>query len=109
MNGREGRVVMANPGDLRMRSLSWRGVAASALLLSLAIAGAAAGGAGQALPGARPAATAWEYRTVRSSGGLAIESDQALNALGQEGWELVSVASQAPSVTIYVFKRPKGR
>ncbi len=47
--------------------------------------------------------TRWEYRTEV---GNQVLSDERLNALGRDGWELVSVAGRGEHKgLIYVFKR----
>ena len=45
----------------------------------------------------------WEYRVVTRETGASLTEDE-LNALGKDGWELTGVASQA-SATIFYFKR----
>ena len=50
---------------------------------------------------------AWEYKTViRRAGQEQLPSEQELNALGKEGWELAGVASP-PERVIFYFKRPR--
>ena len=50
---------------------------------------------------------AWEYKTVvRHAGHEQLLSEQELNRLGGEGWELAGVASQ-PERVIFYFKRPR--
>jgi hypothetical protein len=48
------------------------------------------------------AATMWEYKVVRLTGGTLTE--EALNNLGAQGWELVTFTERDNS---YIFKRPK--
>jgi hypothetical protein len=74
-------------------------IAAMALILGSGIAWEGSGRA-QAPARAEDAVTAWEYKTVRSTGGLGYETDTSLNAIGKEGWELVSVAVQGPASTL---------
>ena len=54
---------------------------------------------------AAAAASRWEYKTL-ARGGF---QEQDLNALGNQGWELVTtIAEQAPNVGhTAIFKRPK--
>lgn len=42
--------------------------------------------------------TTWEYRVVKGA------DEEALNALGDDGWELVGGAGDGPAL---VFKRPR--
>jgi hypothetical protein len=44
----------------------------------------------------------WEYKVVNSS-----LSEQELNKLGEEGWELIGVATWEPFEIKLYFKRPK--
>lgn len=47
--------------------------------------------------------TRWEYRTVHGNPTL---SDDRLNEIGRDGWELVSVAGRGEfKGLVYVFKR----
>ena len=49
----------------------------------------------------------WEYKTViRNASQEQLLSEQELNRLGGEGWELAGVASQ-PERVIFYFKRPR--
>jgi hypothetical protein len=52
-----------------------------------------------------PIVARWEYRDVARDEG-AIPSEQELNALGEEGWELVGVTSVGHRVHFY-FKRER--
>jgi hypothetical protein len=48
--------------------------------------------------------TQWEYASLMNEGPAARDD---LNAMGAEGWELVSVvAGQHSTKILYVFKRP---
>jgi len=87
----------------QFRKAAW----AMTLVAGLSVAGAAVS-RGQAQPQARPDRLTWEYRTVHINGNPGYESDEALNALGKQGWELVTVAVRGPYATLYVFKRPAG-
>ena len=55
--------------------------------------------------------TKWEYRVVVFKSGwgaqLKEEHEEKLNALGQEGWELVGMAAEGAAMSL-VFKRPIG-
>ncbi len=49
--------------------------------------------------------TQWEYASLRNDGPA---SREALNELGNDGWELVSVLQgKDTGQFLYVFKRPK--
>ena len=51
----------------------------------------------------------WEYRRIaRSAREQGPLSEQELNALGVEGWELAGIAS-LPGETYFYFKRPLDR
>jgi hypothetical protein len=43
----------------------------------------------------------WEYKTITTA-----LSDDALNTLGADGWELVGVVA-LPAITQFYFKRPR--
>lgn len=43
--------------------------------------------------------TAWEYKHLRQAGA---PTEEALNALGAEGWELVSVVAVGDGVNVYL-------
>jgi hypothetical protein len=60
----------------------------------------------------------WEYKTIKCkkrsffSGGIDIEAvDEMLNAMGRDGWELVSTCPDffcaTPSGVVLMFKRQK--
>ena len=55
--------------------------------------------------------TKWEYRVLvfKSGWGAQLKEahEQDLNALGQEGWELVGMAAEGSAMSL-VFKRPIG-
>jgi Domain of unknown function (DUF4177) len=52
--------------------------------------------------------TVWEYKQViRNLAESKIPSEDELNRLGKEGWELVTVFVNAGHLCLY-FKRPKG-
>lgn len=58
-------------------------------------------------PGTKDATpmTQWEYASLRNDGPA---SREALNELGNDGWELVSVLQgKDTGQFLYVFKRPK--
>jgi len=49
----------------------------------------------------------WEYQTVPTGSQLGPSSTRdALNKLGDEGWEFVAVISGEP-LSLMIFKRPK--
>jgi cytochrome oxidase assembly protein ShyY1 len=54
----------------------------------------------------------WEYRRITVWGTEGKQSDepvsQALNAFGQEGWELVAAFYQVDDGYVYLFNRPAG-
>jgi hypothetical protein len=50
---------------------------------------------------------AWEYKTFYA--GTRDDHDEALNKLGEEGWELVAVADDPRNMYRYVLKRHKQR
>jgi hypothetical protein len=51
--------------------------------------------------------TAWEYKRVsRDSTHEGLPTEEEMNALGAEGWELASVVSQPSQVDFYL-KRPR--
>lgn len=53
--------------------------------------------------------TRWEYRVlvIKSGWGAQLKAkhEEALNALGQEGWELAGMAAEGTAMSL-VFKRP---
>jgi len=51
---------------------------------------------------------AWEYMSRRLDTGDLLEVDKELNALGEDGWELVSVTSLGIRHSIAYLKRPNG-
>ena len=58
----------------------------------------------------RSMAGAWEYNVVKLGASASHSSQELLNGLGQEGWELVTfqVSSERayPGEGVYFFKRP---
>ena len=95
------------------------GVVCAATLLSFSTSGLKGQ---EAKPPLRvPKVQQWEYRALRladtrTSGGRdrglrgrKSSSQDALNTLGADGWELVAVREGAPSVDepVFYFKRPK--
>jgi hypothetical protein len=58
---------------------------------------------GQA-PEAKPA-VGWEYKTF--FGPTRQGSDEVLNRLGEDGWELVAIGDDPRGLVRYVLKRPK--
>lgn len=88
---------------MRVRS-RWGAFALVGLSLLLV---AWAGGHTAGQPPAVPAPARWEYKTV-AHGGPGRPTDESLTKLGEEGWELVSVAAPpGRQELLYVFKRPK--
>jgi hypothetical protein len=48
----------------------------------------------------------WEYKTFVARGGMAL-TDQRLNELGRERWELIAFELNAAGHLLYIFKRDR--
>ncbi len=89
-----------------MRKGNWRTGIVWAGVSVLLLIWAAAPTAGQPVDRA-PAR--WEYKTLAHAG-PGQPGDEALNQLGADGWELVSVAAPlGRQELLHVFKRPRQR
>jgi hypothetical protein len=79
------------------------------VIAGLVVAAAALAWSGSPTAGQAPAAKAvvkWEYKST--SVRIGPLTDESLNKYGEDGWELVAVATVPNKVeVVYYFKRPK--